>query len=1116
MKKVKYLNYLLLLIFFFVFSFSSFGKGVKKGKRNHKANINKITGDPSQSVISINNITTWVGDDGFHDWVVGGGSWNGAFPNGAAAGGIFSEGIVWGGKVNDGQNPTVRVNGNTYGTGCAPITRLYRVRPDYKTGDLTRDAADFFSKGIGEVTDGDIAQLRAQYAKDWNEWPADQGAMYKDVNGDGKYEPDVDVPGVPGASQTIFIKYNDANSASLYASPPIGLEVTETYWAYSFSGPLGNVIYKKVDMVYKGTSKSAANSQIDSMYIVQWADPDNGNSTDDFAGSDTTLNLGYAYNASNSDAVYDGLGLAPPAVGYDFLQGVSKFTGNPNDSAIFNLKWRKGYAYVNPKPMSSFAYFAAGGTWSDPDFNYNGSLQFYNLMRGYLPRPEYPSASPFPTSVADVTPFGTYLVDGDPVAGTGKLDGTVDGPSDRRIMVTNGPITLNLGDTAEVVVALVGGLGNSNLNSVAVLKNNDNSAQIVFDQLFKLPSINPPDVTVTNLHNKVLLNWGNNQSSVDKIENFSDQGYSFEGYIVYQLPSPTASLSDGVVLGTYDLVDGVTSIYDEEKDANGVSIPKLVVDGKDKGIKRFIEVTSDPFRGTALRDGQAYYFAVVAYAYNPNAILPFHALKSAAVTLSAVPQQPDPGIRYGSAFGDTLVTKHAAGASDGNLVAVVVDPSKLTGMNYKVTFATDTTTGNPVWNVTRSDGKVVIANATDQNADAASPIADGIQFLVSGAPLDYADFYVNANANGPLDPPAGAAADYYGFPGLGRTNIGNQQANGSAWFINSTDAADPTYARFKFRTTQYSGGFGEPDQGLASLVPDDFEIRFTATGSKAFFGFGATNLGVINVPFEIWDVGDPNDPSDDFQMFAQILDFNDDGVFDYSGADHAVSSSDNDPYTDGIYSIEPLDRTPGSAGYNALVAAAQADPAGFDANQAWAVRYDGPPYNSKPGFMRLVFVNWNGGTVPSGPFNALMPETGTVFHIATTKPNTSKDEFDVTAPKNINDQSLAKADLNKINVFPNPYYGYQYRETSRDGHYVTFNHLPNQATIRIFDLSGVLVKTINHVSTSGQFDRWNLQNDSGLPVASGIYIVYIDMPKFGATKVLKLAVVQEQQILKVY
>ncbi|HKJ82029.1 MAG TPA: hypothetical protein VJ954_08400, partial [Ignavibacteriaceae bacterium] len=442
MRKYNYLSLLakltnILLIFFLFLCFGlntfSFAKGTKDGKAK-STRLAKTTANPSASILDINNTTSWVTDAGFHDWVVAS-SWNGAFPKGAAAGAIFAEGLLWGGQVQDGQSPLIRVNGNDYGSGTVGLIRLFRVRPDYATADLTDDAANFNSEGLGQVTSSQIDQLRAQYEADWNEWPAagranDVGAPFKDVNGDGKYDPAIDIPGIPGASQTLFIMYDDRNSVSLYGSAQIGLQVQETYWAYAYTGALGNVIYKKVDMVYVGTSKSASNSRIDSLYLVQWADPDVGTSSDDFAGCDTALNLGYAYNSSPSDGIYTSIGLAPPAVGYDFLQGVSQYTGNPNDSAIFNLKWRKNYKYVNPKPMSSFVYFAAGGTWEDPPYSYLGTLEYYNLMRGRLPTPAYPSGDPFPTDVTDVTPYGTYLLDGDPVAHTGKLDGTQDGPGD--------------------------------------------------------------------------------------------------------------------------------------------------------------------------------------------------------------------------------------------------------------------------------------------------------------------------------------------------------------------------------------------------------------------------------------------------------------------------------------------------------------------------------------------------------------------------------------------------------------------------------------------------------------------------------------------------------------
>jgi hypothetical protein len=40
-----------------------------------------------------------------------------------------------------------------------------------------------------------------------------------------------------------------------------------------------------------------------------------------------------------------------------------------------------------------------------------------------------------------------------------------------------------------------------------------------------------------------------------------------------------------------------------------------------------------------------------------------------------------------------------------------------------------------------------------------------------------------------------------------------------------------------------------------------------------------------------------------------------------------------------------------------------------------------------------------------------------------------------------------------------------------------------------------------------------LQNEAGFPVASGMYVAYIDLPGVGTTKTLKLGVIQEQEFL---
>jgi hypothetical protein len=123
--------------------------------------------------------------------------------------------------------------------------------------------------------------------------------------------------------------------------------------------------------------------------------------------------------------------------------------------------------------------------------------------------------------------------------------------------------------------------------------------------------------------------------------------------------------------------------------------------------------------------------------------------------------------------------------------------------------------------------------------------------------------------------------------------------------------------------------------------------------------------------------------------------------------------------------------------------------------------------------------------------------------------------FSFTAPSSQASDALAKADVDLINVFPNPYYGFNLWEETKLGKFVTFSHLPRRAVIRIYTLGAMLVRTLNK-DDSEQFMRWNLRNENNLPVASGVYIVHINLPDVGETKIMKLAMVMEEQFLRIY
>jgi hypothetical protein len=104
-------------------------------------------------------------------------------------------------------------------------------------------------------------------------------------------------------------------------------------------------------------------------------------------------------------------------------------------------------------------------------------------------------------------------------------------------------------------------------------------------------------------------------------------------------------------------------------------------------------------------------------------------------------------------------------------------------------------------------------------------------------------------------------------------------------------------------------------------------------------------------------------------------------------------------------------------------------------------------------------------------------------------------------------------DVSMVSVYPNPYYGTHEVESSRADKYVSFNHLPVEAKIDIYSLGGVFVRSIDK-SDATQFAEWDLKNQYGYPVASGMYVARIKSG--GEEKILKIALVQETQVLKYY
>lgn len=924
---------------------------------------------------------------------------------------------------------------------------------------------------------------------DYLNWPVADGAP---VNADG-------TPQILGTS-TAWAVMNDLDEvlhSRLLGSKPMGIEVQMTAFAFNRADVFGDMLFFK----FKIINKSGVN--IDSTFISFWADIDVGDALD-LVGCDTTLSLGYMYK-TQADGYY---GNVAPAIGYDFFQG--PIVPSVGDTAL--VSGRKIPNYKN-LPMTSFAKYINGGPnqYQDPEV----ASEAYSFMNGF-DRVGDPVINPL---TGQPTKFWHT---GDPVTGEGWLD---DDHDDKRFLMSTGPFTLAAGDTQEVVGGMVIARGTDAPSTVRLLKQADQSAQVAYDNNFVLPrSPAIPTAEATTEDDAIVLKWDARAESYNEEDKFHvvngvPTHYKFQGYNVYQTDELNLGTSTTIKkIATFDVIDGnFQDIKDAVLDeARGEFVEVTVQKPRDTGVQRFLRITQDAIRGNQpLIPNRRYYFAVTSYGYNEesfaaNAGGPY-AIESPIRPFLVVPVGAPSGTVYPEtvSYGDTIASTRVSGPSDGSIIPIVVDRTALTGHDYEVRFR-NTPAGSvyDVWDITtnvRKDSNRT--NQGDVTGPADYPIVDGVMIKVIGAPNDFKDMLTVANAGGALNPPEYGAFAFnssgFPHPSTGDRPDGSRQqssvtlTSAQGWGIHTGEVGGGfSYSYFLSRVAR--------NDNFTRLVPYDFELRFTAAGGKGIMAFTTETL--VDVPFELWNIGigTPDDPSDDYRMIPWINDADGNDVFNLNAIDHSISGGDNDPQTDWIYWRNPANKAPGTAGYDQFVADATAHTYDFASPEVMA---------------RMVLVFWNGGSVSDATFPAnvpqTMPETGTVFRIITTKPNSPADVFTFksAAPIKAN-ATVAKNQAELVNVFPNPYRGFNIEERDPVNRFVTFTHLTATAKIRIYTLSGELIRTIEHTDGT-QLERWDLKNANDIPVASGIYIAHVELPGVGE-RVLKLAIVQPEERLDVF
>ncbi|WP_457652572.1 T9SS type A sorting domain-containing protein [Rhodocaloribacter sp.] len=380
----------------------------------------------------------------------------------------YSQWEFWPGPLDDEGNPPAD---------CAPYDRIFKVSDD----DLRAFDRD------GTLTD------------DLRDWPYDLGAPVVDGDGiAGNYNlAGGDRPEVWG-EQTLWWVMSDAGGAhETTGTPPMGMEVHVRAFAANgvpgfadFVPAVANATFYHFRLIYKGAEP------LHDVWFGFWTDGDLGNGTDDYVGTDTTLNMGFYYNADDLDEGSDGYGKAPPAIGFLLPQGpLVDDDGQDNDhdgdidEPDERLRFTRTLYYTgdsslqgDPRDLTSDWHNYLRGFWSD------GSPVCFG-GKGYNPSGcEQTTAFVFPGDPVTKAYWSEFDING---------TGTANPPSDRRLILSSGPFSMDPGDTQDLVVAIVWARGNDHLDSVTELRKAARFAVAALPDLMQFDVL-PPELPEKN------------------------------------------------------------------------------------------------------------------------------------------------------------------------------------------------------------------------------------------------------------------------------------------------------------------------------------------------------------------------------------------------------------------------------------------------------------------------------------------------------------------------------------------------------------------------------------------------------------------------------------------